>query len=99
LFAESFVTHDENTAQTQKGETPMKKYLVSSLMLGVLFLALTGMPLQSAYANDQRGWHRGGDDRGDCQNTKVPEPASFVLLSSGIAGIGLYNFIKRKNRK
>jgi len=63
----------------------MKKYLVNSLMLGVFSLMLTG----SAFA----GIH---DDGRRCN---VPEPSAIALLSSGMAGIGLFNFIKRKNRK
>jgi hypothetical protein len=87
----------------------MKKYLVSSLMLGAFLLVLTGMPLQSSYAGHTFGGgheqdHRGGDDRDhrgdkDKGHHKVPEPATLALLSSGIAGVGLYGYLKRKNRK
>lgn len=64
----------------------MKKYLVNSLLLGAFLLVLIGMPLQSAYAHHH-------NDR------TVPEPATLALLGSGIAGVGLYSVIKRKNRK
>lgn len=86
----------------------MKKYLMSSLMLGAFLLVLTGIPVQSSYAGHQFGGghdqeNRGGDDRdhrGDKdKGHKIPEPTTLALLSSGIAGIGLYGYLKRKNRK
>jgi len=82
----------------------MKKYLMSSLMLGALLLVLTGIPLQSSYAGDFFGGgydydHRGGDDKDDHKGHKVPEPGMLTLLSSGMASVGLYGYLKRKNRK
>jgi len=73
----------------------MKKYLVNSLLLIALSLVLGS----SAYAHfDPWGgpdWNKGPGNK----RCNVPEPASIALLSSGMAGIGLLNFIKRKNRK
>ena len=82
----------------------MKKYLGSSLLLGVFLLVLAAMPLQSAYAFGFKGhgpdYDRKDYDRKDCNTTtSVPEPATLALLSSGIAGIGVYGLIRRKNRK
>jgi len=86
----------------------MKKYILSSLMLGALLLVLTGIPVRSSYAGDFFGGgndqnYRGGDDKdhkGDKdKGHKIPEPATLALLSSGIAGVGLYGYLKRKNRK
>jgi PEP-CTERM motif len=95
LFANKL--HDAGRKYKQKGEIPMKKYLVKSLMLGALLLVLAG----SAYAHDffhgpgdWNNWNNGGHRR-----CNVPEPSSIALLSSGMAGIGLFSFIKRKNRK
>jgi PEP-CTERM motif len=69
----------------------MKKYLVNSLMFSALLLVLTG----SAYA-----WDGGSlGSYGDHRRCTVPEPTSITLLSSGMAGIGLFSFIRRKNRK
>jgi hypothetical protein len=73
----------------------MKKYLVNSLMIGAFLLMLAGT------ASATYTWHPivpiGHDGHGDCRS--VPEPASIALLTSGMAGIGLFNLIKRKNRK
>jgi hypothetical protein len=82
----------------------MKKYLGSSLMLGVFLLVLAVMPLQSAYAWGVKGGYDHDRDwkdnyKKDCNTTSVPEPATLALLSSGIAGIGVYGLIKRKNRR
>jgi hypothetical protein len=60
----------------------MKKYLVSSLYLVVFLLMSTG----SAFAVDG----------GSTLPCAVPEPGMLALLSSGMAGLGLFNFIKRK---
>ena len=65
----------------------MKKYLVMSLLLGVSLLVLAG----SVFATPV--------PVGPCVTCKAPEPGMLTLLSSGMAGIGLFSFIKRKNRK
>jgi hypothetical protein len=74
----------------------MKKYLVNILMIGAFLLMLAG----AAYAEPKHYPFGGtwGNGPGDCRHN-VPEPASIALLSSGMAGIGLFNLIKRKNRK
>ena len=41
----------------------------------------------------------GGDSDGNCTTSKVPEPATLALIGSGIAGIGIYGYLRRKNRK
>jgi hypothetical protein len=40
-----------------------------------------------------------GTDNDDGSNTSVPEPATLALIGSGIAGIGIYGYLRRKNRK
>jgi hypothetical protein len=61
---------------------------------------------------DNGGRHKNGgyDDDGDngednhhhhggrC-NKKVPEPGTLSLLGAGIAGVGVYSFIRRRNHK
>ena len=50
------------------------------------------------HGNNKPGKGKGGDSDGNC-NTKVPEPATLALIGSGIAGIGIYGYLRRKNRK
>lgn len=51
-------------------------------------------------AKQRNGTTNGGADNGDSpSSTKVPEPATLALIGSGIAGIGIYGYLRRKNRK
>lgn len=72
-------------------------------MLGVFLLVLAVMPLQSAYAFGFKGngpdYDKKDNYKKDCKTTSVPEPATLALLSSSIAGVGVYGLIRRKNRK
>ena len=91
----------------------MKKYLVSCLMLGAFFMVLTGMPLQLVHIDTVKSAeakhikHNNGKAKGKDNGNKgdpstpvsVPEPATLGLLSSGIAGLGIYAYGKRKNKK
>jgi hypothetical protein len=75
----------------------MKKYFARCLMLGAFLMALMVLPMQAAYALGHKGGY--GDSKGGNNNTSASEPAIIALLGSGLAGIGVYNFMKRKNRK
>jgi uncharacterized membrane protein len=45
------------------------------------------------------GSYDGGDHGGNCNDHKVPEPATLSLLGAGIAGVGIYSFIRKRNSK
>jgi len=72
----------------------MKKYLLKSLMLSAFLLMLTGSAYATSTWEHPLGWN--GGDYGRDKRCNVPEPASIALLSSGMAGIGLINLIRRK---
>ena len=73
----------------------MMKYLARYLMLGVLMLALTGM-IGSVYAGNF--WGPEGP-RNPGHRRSVPEPATLALVGAGIVGVGVYFYIKKKNKK
>jgi hypothetical protein len=44
------------------------------------------------------GWDNGWEKDGRCHK-KVPEPGTLSLLGAGIAGVGIYSFVRRRNHK
>jgi hypothetical protein len=73
----------------------MRKYLARYLMLGVLMLVLTGM-ISSAFA---LGRKPPGPKPPEPPGHSVPEPATLALVGAGIVGVGVYFYIKKKNKK
>jgi hypothetical protein len=86
----------EKNIKCNKGGFTVKKYFARYLMLSVLMLALTGM-VSSAYAG--YFWPPGDPNPGRGGNRSVPEPATLALVGAGIVGVGVYFYVKRKNKK
>ena len=49
--------------------------------------------------NGNSNGNNGGGDPPAGAPVAVPEPAMLALIGSGIAGIGVYGYLRRKNRK
>lgn len=70
----------------------MKKYLLRGLMVGVSLLMLSGL----ASSVDALGMKPPKPPK---PPISVSEPATLGLLGAGIAGVGAYLLMRRKNRK
>lgn len=66
-----------------------------TLTLGGTFSGVTEANVISSEVVRFRGFTDGGSDKD--QTTVVPEPASVLLLGSGLVGIGLWGMKRRKN--
>ena len=81
--------------QRRKGRCIMKKYFVRGLMVGLSTLMLSGLITQV----DAMGWRHYDRPIGLPRSISLAEPATLGLLAAGIAGVGVYLFLKRSNRK
>lgn len=89
----------------------MKKLILSSLMFAAFMLLSTGSPFQLLHIDSVKtanamesgrdpapdGGRGIGNDRSHSRS--VPEPTTLALLAAGGAGVGLFGFIRRRNRK
>ena len=76
----------------------MKKLILSSLMFAAFMLVSTGSPFQLLHIDSVKTAYASTTlSRKKCP--KVPEPTTLALLAAGGAGIGLFGFIRRRNRK
>jgi hypothetical protein len=61
------------------------------------------MGLDTAYAMGSWGsWQHGDPDKncdGNKPTTSVNEPATLLLVGAGVAGVGIYTAIRRRNKK
>jgi hypothetical protein len=73
----------------------MKKSVVSALTLAAALLAPAG-----AYANPNNQGCKSSDNkpRGCDQWTTVAEPGDLMLLSTALAGLGAFSFLRRKRQ-
>ena len=85
----------------------MKKKLLPILLIGFVFLFLSAIDLPyqvSKLDNPNKleacGWffrcggHKPKPGGGRSVGNSVPEPAAMVILIGGLAGIGIYRYIK-----
>jgi len=87
----------------------MKTFFVGFLMLGAFMLVMTGAPLQllhidsvkSAHAMGKRHPrpHPGPGPGPGPSPHRVAEPTTLALLAAGGVGVGIFSFIRRRNRK
>jgi LPXTG-motif cell wall-anchored protein len=80
--------------ETKRGGVSVKKHLVRYLMISVLMLALTGM-ISSAFAFGTNPYKPNPPK----PPKSVAEPATLALVGAGIVGVGVYFYVKRKNKK
>jgi hypothetical protein len=76
----------------------MKKLILSSLMFVAFMLVSTGSPFQLLHIDSVKTAYASGQQR-ITSTRSVPEPTTLALLAVGGAGVGLFGFIRRRNRK
>jgi hypothetical protein len=87
----------------------MKKHVSRYLAISVFAIVLAGIPLQLFHVNSVNsayaiGWRPNLPPRRPeppyvPSPTPVPEPATLSLLGAGIAGVAVYIYVRRRNRK
>lgn len=57
------------------------------------------MGLDTAYAMGSWGSWQHSDPGGNKPTTSVNEPSTLLLVGAGVAGVGIYTAIRRRNKK
>ena len=90
----------------------MKKVMLSCLMFAAFMLVSTGSPFQFLHIDSMKtayALESGRDPAPDGGHgsrrqsiviaSRVPEPTTLALLAAGAVGVGIFGFIRRRNRK
>ena len=75
----------------------MKKLLAACLVLSVLAVMSFSVPAMSMGWNPGGG--QGGYGGGGGGTHDTPDPSTLAMVATGIAGVGGYWLVRRRNRK
>ena len=72
----------------------MKKWLTGHLLLGVVIVMVTFAPAKGSPP------FSGANEDGQSESTyDTPDPSTLAMVVTGIAGVGGYLLVRKRNRK
>ena len=72
----------------------MKKWLTGHLVLGVVIVMLAFVP-----AMGSPPFFAGNDDGQSGSTYDTPDPSTLAMVATGIAGVGGYLLVRKRNHK